>query len=132
MLLQDWLWPYCEICSLTSIGIHLAYFFNFKKCPENDKEPEVIKMMGWKVPTYVIEPEESYVLYKVEKILKDSMDSISPNSVKIQIMGGKVCLKCKGKPMLGDVNILFVFKKLLTMPTNVLPLYLKQTFTPII
>ena len=21
-------------------------------------------MMGWKVPTYVVEPEESYVLYK--------------------------------------------------------------------
>ena len=36
---------------------------------------------------------------KVEKILKGSLDSIpSPSpSVKIQIMGGKVCLRCKGK-----------------------------------
>jgi hypothetical protein len=36
---------------------------------------------------------------KVEKILKGSLDSISSPSlsVKIQIMGGKVCLRCKGK-----------------------------------
>ena len=34
--------------------------------------------------------------------------------------------------MLGDVNKLFVFKSLLTTPSNVLPLHLKQTFLPII
>ena len=34
--------------------------------------------------------------------------------------------------MLGDVNKLFVFKSLLTMPSNVLPLHLKQTFPLII
>ena len=34
--------------------------------------------------------------------------------------------------MLGDVNKLFVFKILLITPSNVLPLYLKQTFLPII
>ena len=33
---------------------------------------------------------------------------------------------------MGDVNNLFVFKCLLTMPSNVLPLHLKQTFSPII
>ena len=33
--------------------------------------------------------------------------------------------------MLGDVNKLFVFKKLLTTPNNVLPLHFKQTFPPI-
>ena len=31
--------------------------------------------------------------------------------------------------MLGDVNKLFVFKSLLTMPSNVLPLHRKQTFS---
>jgi hypothetical protein len=43
---------------------------------------------------------------KVENILKGSLDSIpSPStSVKIQIMGGKVCLRCKGKTLLGIVN----------------------------
>ena len=43
---------------------------------------------------------------KVEKIYKDSLDSIpSPSpSLKIQIIGGKVCLRCKGKTLLGDVN----------------------------
>ena len=52
---------------------------------------------------------------KVENILKGRLDLIplpSP-SVKIQIMAGKI-------------------KSLLTMPSNVLPLHLKQTFLPII
>ena len=42
---------------------------------------------------------------KVEKILKGSLDSIpSPSpSVKNQIMGGKVYLRCKGKALLGVV-----------------------------
>ena len=45
---------------------------------------------------------------KVEKILKYSLDSIpSPStSVKIQIMCWKVCLRCKGKTLLGT-NFLF-------------------------
>ena len=36
---------------------------------------------------------------KVEKILKGSLDLIQSSSlsVKIQIIGGKVCLRCKGK-----------------------------------
>ena len=40
---------------------------------------------------------------KVENIQEDSLDSIpSPSlSVKIQIMSGKVCLRCKGKTLLG-------------------------------
>ena len=71
---------------------------------------------------------------KVENTLKGSLDSIqSPSpSVKIQIMGRKVCLWCKGKTLLGDVNKLFVFISLLTTPSNVFPLQLKQTFLPII
>ena len=54
---------------------------------------------------------------KVEKIFKGSLDSIpSPSPLmKIQIMGGKVCLRCKGKTLPG-----VVFKSLLTMPGNVL------------
>ena len=62
---------------------------------------------------------------KVENILKGSLDSIPPPSpsVKIQIMVGKVCLRCKGKTLLGDVNKLFVFKSLLTITSNVLSFY---------
>ena len=41
---------------------------------------------------------------KVEKILKGSLDSISSPSVKIQIMCGKVCLRRKGKTLLGVAN----------------------------
>ena len=60
------------------------------------------------------------------------MDSIPSPSVKIQIMGGKVCLRCKSKTLLGIVNKLLKTKSLLITPKNVLPLHLKQTFTPII
>ena len=54
---------------------------------------------------------------KVENILKGNMDSIpSPSpSVKIQILGGKFFV----------VNKLLESKTLLTLPSNVLPDYLK-------
>ena len=54
------------------------------------------------------------LFFKVEKILKGSLDLIpSPSpSVKIQIMDGKVCLRCKGKTLLGIV------KKLLKTKVN--------------
>ena len=64
---------------------------------------------------------------KVEIFLKGSLDSIpSPSpSVKIQIMGGKVCLRCNGKTLLGVANKLLKSKSLLTSPSNVLPYSLK-------
>ena len=65
----------------------------------------------WKV--VLIEPLKfGSFLLKVEKILKGSLDSIpSPTpSVKIEIMGGNVCLRFKGKTLLGVVNKLFVFR----------------------
>ena len=67
-------------------------------------------------------------LSKVEKILKGSPDLIPSCSlsVKIQIMGRKVCLRRKGKSLLGIVNKLFVFKSLLTTPSNVLPLHISH------
>ena len=65
---------------------------------------------------------------KVEKILKGSLVSItSPSpSMKIQTMGGKFCFRHKGKTLLGIVNKLFVFKSLLTTPSNVLSLHLSR------
>ena len=67
------------------------------------------------------------MIFKVEKILKGSLDLIpSPSlSVKIQIIGRKVCLRCKGKTLLGVVNKLLKTKSLLTLPSNVLPYHLK-------
>jgi len=64
---------------------------------------------------------------KVEKILKGSLILIpSPSlSVKIKIMGGKVCLRCKGKTLLVVVNKLLKTESLLTSPSSVLPYYLK-------
>ena len=54
------------------------------------------------------------VFYRVENIFrKGSLDLIpSPlPSVRIQIMGGKGCLRCKGKTLLGIVNTLLKTKK---------------------
>ena len=67
--------------------------------------------------------KDNWTLNKVENMLKGSLDSIpSPSpSVKIQVMGRKVCLKCKGKTLLGVVNKLFCTKNLLTTPSNVWP-----------
>ena len=55
---------------------------------------------------------------KVKSVLKGSLDLIpSPSpSVKIQIMGRKVCLRCKGKTLLGVVNKLLKQKKCLHHP----------------
>ena len=55
-----------------------------------------------------------YYVCKVEKIEEDSLDLIpSPSSsVKIEIMGRKVCLRFKGKILLGDVNKFFTSSKL--------------------
>ena len=57
---------------------------------------------------------------KVELFLIGSLDSIATPSpsVKIQIMGGKVCLRFLDKTLLGVVNKLFVFKRLLTTPSK--------------
>ena len=65
---------------------------------------------------------------KIEKILKGRLDLISSPSplMKIQIIGGKVCLRCKGKTLLGIVNKFFVFKSLLTTSSNVLPLHFSR------
>ena len=64
---------------------------------------------------------------KVENILKGSLDSIlSPSpSVKIPIKGGKACMRCRKKTLLGVANKLLKTKSLLTSPSNVLPNYLK-------
>ena len=65
--------------------------------------------------------------FKVENILKGSLDLIpSPSTtVKIQIMAVKVCLRCKGKTLLGVVNKLLKIKNLLTSPSIVLPYYFR-------
>ena len=50
---------------------------------------------------------------KIENILEGSLDSIASPSGKIQMIGGKVCLKCKGKTLLGVVNKLLETKSII-------------------
>ena len=64
--------------------------------------------------------------YKVEKILKDSLNSFSSHSLKIQIMDGRVCLRCEGKTLHGVVNKLLTIKSFLTSSSNILPYYLSR------
>ena len=92
------------------------------------KERKILGIFNFDTNRREITTNTSYV--KVEKILKGSLDLIpSPSPlVKIQIMWGS----CKGKTLLGVVNKLFVFKSMLTTPSNVSSLHLKQIFPPII
>ena len=62
----------------------------------------------------------SQVEVKVEKILKGSLDSILSPPPSVKIMGGKICLRCKGETLLGVVNKLLKTKT----PSNVSPLHL--------
>jgi hypothetical protein len=70
---------------------------------------------------------------RIEKVLKGSLDSIpsSSPSVKVQIIGGKVFLRCKGKTLLGIVNKLLKTKSLLMSPSNVLPYYPGLILSPV-
>ena len=57
----------------------------------------------WQLGAAFLPASISYLIGKVEKILKGSL-GLTPSPlalVKIQIMSGKVCLKCKGKTLLG-------------------------------
>ena len=60
--------------------------------------------------------QEYHSMYALKNLLdvrvEKSLDLIpsTSNSVKIQIMGGKVCLRCKGKTLLGVVNKLLKTK----------------------
>jgi hypothetical protein len=62
---------------------------------------------------------------KVENISKCSLALIPSSSEKIQILSEKVCLRCKGKTLLGIVNKLLKTKRLLVSPSNVLHYYHK-------
>ena len=71
---------------------------------------------------------------KVEKLLKASLDlypSPSP-SVKIQIMGGTICSRCKGKTLLGIVNKLLKTKRFVDITQQCFALLAQVTFPPII
>ena len=74
----------------------------------------IVSFSWWKVnQTYITTRYIIHsLLFKVENILKGSLDSIpSPTpSVEIQIMVGKVFLKCKVKTLLGVVNKLLITK----------------------
>jgi len=73
----------------------------------------------------IVDILQTVLFYKVEKILKGSLDLIpSPSpSEKTQIMVRKVCLRCKNKTLV--LNKLLKTKGWLTSPSNVLTYYLK-------
>ena len=81
----------------------------------------ILSKIAWNAPDWHIWEHFKHFI-KVEKILKGSLNLIPSTlpSVKIQIMGGKVFLRCKGKTLLGIVNKRLKAKNLLTSPSNAL------------
>ena len=84
-----------------------AYYRYIPEMKEGNKTLKMVSTQMRKKQTEEISSREFELAKsfagKVEKILKGSLDSIpSPSpSVKILIMGGKVCLRCKGKKSQG-------------------------------
>ena len=114
----------CQAALRTLQGF--PYFSPTCLCQEPHRDPECnqIREYLFDHPCGIVNTKGKNVFTcKVENILKRSLDLItSPSpSVKIQIMGGKVCLRCKCKTLLGVVNNLLITKNLLTSPSNVLP-----------
>ena len=108
-----------------------AYYRYIPEMKEGNKTLKMVSTQMKKKQTEEISSREFELAKsfagKVEKILKGNLNLVpSPSSsVKIQIMGGKVCLTCKGKTLLGVFNKLLKTKSLLTSPSNVLTYYLK-------
>ena len=101
---------------------------NFKNLVHNRNQRRLYTKQFHCKNTVVINVEKLFVgSDKVQKIFKGSLGLIpSPSPlVKIQVMDGKVCLRCKGKTLQGVVNKLWMTKSLLTSHSNVLPYYLK-------
>ena len=67
-------------------------------------------LIGWEEKRECL---RGFLIIKVENILKGSLDSIPSRtpSVKIQLMGGKVCLRYECKTLLGVVHKLMKTKK---------------------
>jgi hypothetical protein len=121
-------WELCFVVTKVKLSIYLlAYLSHFYSerliCPPQWDEilSKVAYLFLWTGKRYDI----SIVFVKVEMIFKGSLDSIPSPSIKIQIMGAKVSLMCKGKTLLGVVYKIGKTKSLLTSPNNVLPHYLK-------
>ena len=112
-------WGLGQICILSKSKYvcFLKYVPNYTTAPAVFLNHRLLETYAWVLSPMIL------VIYKmfrkVENILKGSLDLIpSPSSsVKIQIMGGKVCLMCKGKTLLGIVNKLLKTKSLLTSPS---------------
>ena len=102
----DWDWIVeAQQFRKTSERAFTEYILQLEMHTKYHSEPKLIISIEnwWKKSRFV----------KVEKILKGSLDSNpSPSQlVKIQSMGGKVCLSYRGKTLLGVVNKLENEKK---------------------
>ena len=106
LISRCWIYDICSGCSTCCWDIFntLLHLLVFCKCWSSRIVKSLFKYGWW--------CGHNLISVKVEKILKGSLDSIpSPSSlVKIQIMGGKVCWRCKGKTLLGNVKKLLKTK----------------------
>ena len=109
------------------VGMPMPKMTIAHRCPKNKEYLDLLLVLAWDYFSFHL-PHCKYIyiyLGKVKTISKVSLDVIPSPSVKTQIIGGKVCLSCEGKKLLGVVNKLLKTKSLLTSPSIVLPYYLK-------
>ena len=107
-----------KVFCIADVWVSLKSFFLPPSCPSS-RVPSFLfstmnKTFSWKLTSI-------FSSSKVEKNYEDDLHLIpSPSSlVKIQKYGrDEICLRCKGKTLLGR---LFIIKSLLTSPSNVLP-----------
>ena len=85
----------CPECDY--IEENLRLFANHAICNHSNAETFFTTQKMWEI--------------KVKKILKGSLDSILSLSVKIQIIGKKIFLRCKGNTLLGAINKLLKRKR---------------------
>ena len=95
-----------------------TFDFAFLFAPTHSVERGFAKFL----PNFCLTQEK---IFKAEKILKGTLVWIPSPSPSVK-MSGKVCLRHKGKTLLGIVNKLFVFKSLLTTSSNVLSIHLSR------
>ena len=99
----------CDLSTSLRPKYSLQYLKNGKEYSKKNHSSKLFYLLSnflrclSKIIRFLIPSSASMIViiikHKVEKILKGTLDSIPSPSPSIQIMGGKVCLKCKDKTL---------------------------------
>ena len=87
------------LLATAKVGMPMPKMTIAHPCPKNKEYLDLLLVLAWDYFSFRL-PHCKYI-GKVGSILKGSLDWIPSPSVKPQIIGGNVCLRCKGKTLLG-------------------------------